>query len=382
MRGKRGVHLVPFGFHDSWMERRDYWTRLLADMGMEWCVVLSESDNLRISGAAEALLEAGVAPIVRFSYQFPGPWTHAEEVGRLADIYARHDAPLVVQFANEPFDAREWRDGRVPPYDQAWAIIALRWNEAARQIAERGGYPGFPDGPCYGENPFLRIGDPDYLWASGKAVYLAHNYGKGRPVDYPYDDASQFGTPLTWEQYRADLDDYADDPQWNEGPAVLAMMNEQREAWAKPGLTALDDDTCWLGWQKTLKWSREAFGFEVPMAMTEGGWVPRDRAGSNPVDIRWPYTTPKMVAKKTLQMYEHDSPFFAVCPWLLADEDMGGSGWPFDAWVGWAYSDKYGREKPVVTALKETQSDPFLSLLDGARADIRATMEILDAIQV
>ena len=30
---------------------------------------------------------------------------------------------------------------------------------------------------------------------------------------------------------------------------------------------------------------------------------------------------------------------------LLADEDMGGSGWPFDAWHGWAYNDKYGRIK-------------------------------------
>jgi len=57
--GKRGVHLLPFGFHNFWMDNRDYWLDLLVSMNMSWCVALSESDALRISGAAEALLDAG-----------------------------------------------------------------------------------------------------------------------------------------------------------------------------------------------------------------------------------------------------------------------------------------------------------------------------------
>ena len=108
-----------------------------------------------------------------------------------------------------------------------------------------------------------------------------------------------------------------------------------------------------------LHWSRETFGFEVQIGMTEGGWVPRDRAGSgSQIDIRWPYTTPNMVAEKTLAMYKDESPLFAICPWLLADEDMGGSGWPFDAWHGWAYSDKYGRWKPVIRMLQDNPPPP------------------------
>jgi len=349
----RGVHLLPFGFHDAWMADKDYWIKLLVDMGMSWVVALSESDALRISGAAEALLEAGVIPIVRFAYQFPGVWTHEREVGKLAEIYARYGAPLIVQFANEPFDSREWKNDKVPGEDEAWAIIRDRWNDAARKIVAHGGYAGFPDGPCYGRNPFEVIGDPDHLWADGKAVYLGHHYGKGRPVDYPYDPVSQEGVPLTWEEYLELLDDYRDHPDWNEGPAVLEQMNSQRKAWAKKGLTPIDDDTCFLGWEKVLHWSKETFGFPVYMAMTEGGWVPRDRAGSGPVDIRWPMTTPRMVARKTVEMYEYGSPLFAICPWLLADRSMGGGdGWAFDAWVGWAYSDRYGLEKPVVQALK------------------------------
>jgi hypothetical protein len=93
----------------------------------------------------------------------------------------------------------------------------------------------------------------------------------------------------------------------------------------------------------------------VPMALTEGGWVPRDRPGTGlNTDIRTPHTTPRMVAKKTLQMYDAPSPFFSICPWLLACEDMGGSGWPYDAWHGWAYADQYGSKKPVITALEST----------------------------
>jgi hypothetical protein len=333
------------------MQEADYWCDLLVSMGMSWVVALSEGDSLFLSGAAESLLEAGVIPIVRFSYQFPGLWTYGDATGQLANLYAQFGAPLVVQFANEPFDTREWEEGEVPPYEEAWAIIVQRWHEAANAITGNGGVAGFPDGPSYSENPFLRIGDEDGHWEAGRAVYLGHHYGKGRPLDYPEDDVSRYGTPLTMEEYREALDDFADDPAWNEGEAVLELMNQQRAEWADPNLTPLDDDVCWRGWEKAQWYAQQAFGFEVQMAMTEGGWVPRDRAGSDPIDIRWPYTTPKMVATKTVQMYEYPSPLFAICPWLLADEDMGGGGWPYDAWHGWAFEELYGRQKPVIQAL-------------------------------
>jgi hypothetical protein len=62
-----------------------------------------------------------------------------------------------------------------------------------------------------------------------------------------------------------------------------------------------------------------------------------------------------MVAKKSLQMYDTPSPFFAICPWLVATSDMGGTGWFDDAWHGGAFSDKYGREKPVIHILQDTR---------------------------
>jgi hypothetical protein len=382
----RGVHLHPFGFHDFWMQRADYWVQLLVDMGMSWVVVLTEGDALYISGAAEALLQGGVVPIVRPHYQFPEHFSAQDAVAQLANLYARYNAPLIVQFGNEPFDRREWRNQQVPGYEQAWQIIVDRWHEAAQLIVERGAIAGFPDGPGYGENPFLRIGDDAHHWQDGKAAYLGHHYGKGRPGNFPRDDVSRLGTQLTMAEYREALDDYADEANWNEGSYALSLMNAQRRDWADPNASPLTDDTCWRGWEKVQLYSRQAFGFEVPMAMTEGGWVPRDRAGSNPADIRWPYTTPRMVAKKTLEMYNTPSPHFAKCPWLLADGDMAGGdvGWPFDAWHSWAYFAKYGQRKPVVQTLIANPpvgniGGELVEQLSGLEQTLAAARNLLEA---
>jgi hypothetical protein len=229
------------------------------------------------------------------------------------------------------------------------------WSQAANFIASNGGYVGFPDGPCYSFNPFesIKAYDCQWIFDEGKGFYAGHHYGKNRPRDYPYDPVTRYGAQLTEEAYRRLLDDYADDRTWREEP--IELLNQRRTELPSRDLTAIEDDTCWRGWEKVANWSLESFGYVVPMAMTEGGWVPRDRPGTGPnTDIRMPHTTPKMVAKKTLLMYDTPSPFFALCPWLLADEDMGGIGWPFDAWHGWAYSERYGRQKPVIGMLQQT----------------------------
>jgi len=366
----RGVHLGPFGFF-PWADEVETWRDLLVLMGISWVVVVSESDAFYLSGIPQVFLAAGIIPIVRFSYQFPGPWTQGDATAQLATLYAQHNAPLIVQFANEPFDVREWEGGEVPPLEEAWAIIAQRWHEAATTITDRGAFAGFPDGPCYGQNPFTRIGDPGHHWEEGRAVYLGHHYGKGRPIDYPEDDVSKYGVQLTYSEYLEQLDDYQDDPAWNEGPFVLGLMNQQRTDWANPNLTPLLDDTCFRGWEKVLYYAQEAFGFPIQIGMTEGGWVPRDRAGSAPVDIRWPYTTPNQVAEKTLAMYNYPSPLFAICPWLAGCSVLGGVGWEDDAWVGGAWWDKYGLFKPVVQMLIDNppgETPPPVYELELARA--------------
>ena len=86
-------------------------------------------------------------------------------------------------------------------------------------------------------------------------------------------------------------------------------------------------------------------------------------------------------------MFEAESPYFALCPWLLADEDMGSTGWPFDAWHGWAYEDKYGRQKPVIQILQQTAPNGGLTArqeivkaqhhIDGADGSLDKALALL-----
>jgi hypothetical protein len=371
----RGVHMLPFGFHTIWMRKdpggiqkptRDFWLSELKEMSMSWVVIINDGDSViqEIDGITpiEALLDAGVIPIIRGRLIFPGHFQDCDTVKRTVEIYARYGLKPPWIIGNEPLDIREWKNHDVPPYDEAMAIVADRWMEAASDVVGLGAVVGFPDGPVYSKNPFELIKTHISLFKSGLAFYAAHNYGKGRPIDYPYDLVSKYGIRLTEEGYRDALDDYADDRSWCE--ESLDQINTARKALKDPSKTAIRDPVCFRGWEQIVNWSLESFGFQVPMALTEGGWVPRDRAGSTnlDIDIRWPHTTPKMAGKKTVSMYNVNSPFFAICPWLIADDAMvlfGYVGWPYDAWYGWAYTDKYDYDKPVVSMLKNEQAMPL-----------------------
>jgi hypothetical protein len=353
----RGVHLQPFGYHGDWLDRASYWVDLLSSMGMSWVVILNHhggSVRQKYHGLnpLEVLLDAGIIPIIREAERFPRPFTAEDTVLWSIELYGQYGLKPFWVIRNEPFDEREWVDRTVPP--DAWQTVLSIWADAAQFIAGKGGYVGFPDGPCYQFNPFESLKEYDCQWIfdKGWGFYAGHHYGKNRHRDYPYDPVTRYGARLTEEAYLRLLDDFADDPKWREEP--IERINQRRDERPQPGLTAIEDDTCWRGWEKIVHWSVSTFGYAVPMAMTEGGWVPRDRPGTGPnTDTRVPHTTPRMVAKKTMQMYDVPSPFFAICPWLLACEDMGGSGWPYDAWHGWAYSELYGSKKPVVTALEQ-----------------------------
>jgi hypothetical protein len=375
----RGVHLQPFGFHGRWLENAKYWVDLMVSMGMSWVVLMTDGDSVRQTvhglNPLKVLLDAGIIPIIRERKAFPLPFTEQDTVRWTVDLYGHYGLKPFWIIRNEPFDDREWVRQDVPK--NAWDIVMAVWAQAAQFIARSGGYVGFPDGPGYDFNPFesIKAYDCQWIFDKGMGFYAGHHYGKNRPRDYPYDAVTRHGAQLTEAAYRRLLDDFADERSWWEEP--LELINSRRSEHEMATLTPFHDDTCWRGWEKIAHWSLETFGYVVPMAMTEGGWVPRDRPGTGPnTDIRMPHTTPKVVAKKTLQMYDAPSPFFALCSWLLADEDMGGSGWPYDAWHGWAYSEKYGSKKPVITALQRNppkevrpRVEPMVIDVDGDTQD-------------
>jgi hypothetical protein len=356
----RGVHLYPFGFHGNWLRDAPYWVDLLVEMDMSWVVIVNDGDSVRQTyglkkSPVEVLLDAGIIPIIREQRLFPHPFSDHETFLWTVDLYKSYDLRPFWIIRNEPLDIRAWVQHKVPA--NALETVMKVWTEAAQFIADHGGYVGFPDGPSYGFNPFDKIEEVGCRWIfdEAKGFFAGHHYGQNRPRDYPYDAVTRHGALLSEEGYRRLLDDFAEDAGWREEP--LASINERRFQLKSPTLTPLGDDVCWRGWEKIVHWSLQSYGYVVPMAMAEGGWVPRGRKGTGPgTDSRRPHTTPRMVAKRTLQMYDSPSPFFAVCSWLLADQDMGGTGWPFDAWHGWAYSKKYGIEKPVIGVLKQMRA--------------------------
>jgi hypothetical protein len=188
------------------MERHAYWTDLLVSMGISWVVIITEGDSVleRIGGITpvEALLDAGIIPLIRDKQHFPRHFENMATVERTVEVYARYGLRPFWILYNEPFDEREWVNA-VPRRDNdAWAIIADRWMSGASILARLGAYAGFPDGPCFSDNPFERIRDARWLWDEGWAFYTGHHYGKGRPLDYPYDAVSQHGELLTDEAYR------------------------------------------------------------------------------------------------------------------------------------------------------------------------------------
>lgn len=413
----RGWHGLPASYHKWWIENRgadvvrcmhrmgaNFW--LLLTDGDSWVEMVVDPINGKRKPVARFLLDHDICPVYRdSSTRLPKSYSNQQNVALLSEVHQEFVADLVKQGRleqeqefrpmitpwNEWFDDREGNMGD-PDSDKAWERLGGLWNQAAGLIIREGGCPGFADGPCFPRNPFPWL-DIEH-WLSGYAFYSMHNYGKGRPKNYPWDVTSLTGYEhydfetgegqlLTWAEYMEQLGPYGDPEhpehrQWVEEP--LELINQRRMELANPNpypWTHPDaDDTCWNAWRKVVAWAldeEDGIGFIPPMAMTEGGWQRRDRAGSGPnTDIRWPHTTRSMVAIKTLEMWEADSPFFAFMPWLFADDDFcqaGYVGWPFDAAIrGWADLLTYGYEKEELIALME--ANPPGSLVPGPAEQI------------
>lgn len=396
----RGVHMQPNGQWGAFMDSADEWVQRLLDMHISWVVALTDSDSFVLQGAAKVLLDAGIIPIVRFNpSNLPRPYTQMAATEQLVALYSRYNVPCIIAWLNECGNSREWALHKVPP---DWFDVWIdNWRNAARQIIERGAICAIPDGPVYPRSPFPQLVQGlEAQFEGGWVAYKGHYYGLNRPPDWPYDAAQRLGVPLSWDGYFASLDDFKDDPNWWDPP--LDVLNEFRRSQANPTLTAVEDATCWMGWQQTEFWMERDLGFHIPHFMGEGGWTPKARAGSGEnAEKRYTLPTPKKVAERTLLMYQwNDLPdvparhhLFAFCPWIVAVDALGAIGWYDDCWFGGAYYDKYGFAKPVVQALidnppgpeppeppDDCPSEETVSLARGTQADLSSAMSRVQQI--
>lgn len=359
-----GVHWYP-GTHTAtrWEDpgTRENDLAHLKAMGIKWVTLLSEpgeGDLNRIVGGKEYArwwLDNEIVPIVRVYGMWDGGWGGLDTlVKKMVPVWADYGMKPILIPGNEAGDAREWRNGKTPG---DWLARSTRiWEEQAQVVLTSGGRVLYPD-PLghYAEMWFQLIDRVDWFLA-GLTGFAGHFYGLGRPVNFPYDQPEP-GEPwrITQAEWESALDDFVNDPTFRD--IYPDMINAQRSEWRDSKEVATFTN-CFNVWKAVDQMAWDILDISsLVVCMTEGGWTPRDNPWQ---DCRYPRTTPKQVAKKTLEVFKAtDHGMFAMTPWIW----NGEPGWYTESWFGGAYMDvvdrdtglPYGIEKPVVKALKAAE---------------------------
>lgn len=305
------------------LDVRENANRPNVSQGIEWLqqinakwALLATQDWVQMGKAASKIWAAGVMPVCRNICRIDKVVDWETGVKVLLDA----GIPPYIQIFNEPGDTREWRGHpNIHHFGGAWA-------NAATQVYDSGGYPGM--GAILGQDEWLAafnavkgINRMD-IW--NRAWFCVHNYGSNHPIDYPYDDVNQKGTP-------ASMDEYAH----SHFSLPIGEVNALRRSSAHPGATVMTDDTCVLRFLEYKEWMVESLGYCLPMIGGEGGW----EWGSEE-DHRYPKLGADEHASRTRQMFEWFSrgvlsngaplpdELFSVAPWIMAD--WGADDW----WYG------------------------------------------------
>lgn len=382
----RGVHAQPFGFHGFWLPKADWWIGLMKSMHLSWLVVCAEGDSVTKAqpdlggrSVAQALLDGGIIPVVRYQLKLNYPFPNMPDVEKLVGQCEPYGVEPVVLLGNEPGDPREWKDDRVP---SDWFERYCAWfQQHSAGVVAAGAIAGFADGPTYSTDPFTLMPATWANWEAGRCIFAGHFYGLNRPPGYPYDSVAQTGLPLITEQELRDwFGPFYGDYGFNDFSA--SAINAARKTLAQPGLTAVEDATCYRGFERVQAWMIDHFGKTLGICMTEGGWTPMAWC-----DPRYPRPTPETVAGWTLEVFEDpDNPLIFQCPWLLANSFMGAawSGWEYDSWVNGVWRDIYPDDlMPVVKTLQANPpGNQIIDYKQRTRAEVtQALSEIEQALE-
>lgn len=329
----RGLHGSASYNHPE--QKLDWIVDELKAMGIGWFKLL---DNRRGSSIplCKRLRAAGIEPIVRLytHQQYPGSMM---DIGTVRTVEALRDVGVVyVEIGNEPNQQVEWKDG----YWRAGGrpeLVMDDWIKDALHVSRLGVYPALPalaqcahHGEC-GSIPWYEkaLG---YLATKSRnqmqelierGLWIAvHN----AVLNHAYQDSEE-----VWHF------EYPGDP-----------LNQKDH----PGATAMFDDCSLMGWQVPDSLMLKYFGVHVPIISTEGG-VFCPRSGWSQPDSRYPGYDEQGHARMTVAMFDYISRelpgyYFAMCPWLMANEVLGHTdrAWREDAWYRPGYC------LPVVAAMK------------------------------
>ena len=362
----RGIHWSASVYHPTGNDL-DSWIRELTAMKIKWVKILDDGGGSS-KEVCKKLLDAGIMPVVRLYRPQPNPGhIRGREEKTIRELVA-----LGVRYFetnNEPDLASEWQNNHRPPN---WLdIVADNFIYDADRILVLGGLPAFPAMTIGRKvNGIARVverGRSDIFEAG--AWIAIHNYTLNHPLDYPYDDVNQKGSPLTREEYE-DLGPWA----WDKQP--METINKWREEDKNPGATIHDDPSCFLALKLTDEIARETLGFPVPILSTEGGPVVGWRE-----DRRYPRITPHAHADMVAAITEYvqgtgningetaPESYFCMCHWLLANNKIGflSAMWESQSWYTDWWNDTFGLqgELPAVSRLKSIPTHSRISESGG-----------------
>ncbi len=343
---------------------RQRWLPELQRMGIKWVKFLHDGGL----DFAEMLLEAGIMPIVRL-YRFRPNSTDIDkgtlgqkEIDYLDEYIAR--GVRYFEFNNEPELHGEWEGGQVPP--DAIDYVAKAAIRDMETILQHGGYPAVPATAISTKwdliGKIIEHGGRDLF---DEPVWLAlHNYDLNHPLDYPYDDVNQNGTPISQEEY-----DRLGHEAWSGGKwgfRSREFVNQQRQQGANPGHTIDDDNAGFRAYEYLANLCHKHLGRYLPILSTESGPIVGEAS-----DPRYPTTTIEIHAEKALEearimmgtseRYPAAPPYyFCTSYWLMGNTILLANGWEQHAWFSNTWP---GGKLPVVDALADLPKRPRVAVV-------------------
>lgn len=336
---RRGIHWSASVFHPSGSSL-DWWINELLAMNIKWVKLLDNGGGSSKS-ICQKLLANQIIPIVRLYRDRPNPLQlNDEQKQTVKDLVAL--GVRYVECTNEPNLESEWQVG-------AWQsggnpeLVMQNWVPDAKAVIAAGGYPAFPALAQCGLQPE----HGSINWTVNAFEWLD---------EQAHADAEYIFTHGGWiAVHAATLNHcYKDsDGNWHfEYPYDPICQKDQ------PGKTILQDDNSLIGYRMPAKLLQDHFGLQVPVISTEGG-VLVPQSGWEQLDSRYPGYDEVGHAERTVAMFQWlrtnaEDYFFAMCPWLIANERMGfvNPAWTKQAWY------QTDRELPVVNAVKRMGSEP------------------------
>lgn len=344
-------------------ENWSFWKDFLIKSEIKWVKVLSNGELDQID-LIYRLVDLGIMPVIRIYQQKQNPDYTISRYTKYIKLCCEVGAKYF-EFNNEPDSQREWSKSK----PENWLnLVVINFIQDCAESIPLGAIPLFPafsfGGPI--KNPFELIkqyGGSNLLDKIGLAI---HNYGLGRPVNYPNDVVSLYGAPLTLEEYMAE-----DRPLWaweisGNVEYNIAYINEQRKRTAEMNRRTiyeklggdeskliLFDNTCFRAYEKFNNQVVNAVGFSIPIFMTEGGYNVGERA---PGDARYPRPSPNRMSRLTKEMFEYDTPdyYFASMPWLISTFNSGAVDYEAQGpWFTTWYDNSFGLngKLPIVDML-------------------------------